>query len=186
MAKSSSPKCWKTHPENCAIHGVALRAAKNGDINAYLAAKEKEDKNSDMKSFFGEEKKKEDRSNPPGSLKVEEGDGYAIFMTSDGKFYEKQYDQYGAGVGSHKISGMFTGKLKKAAKEQIAEAWELHDKLELQRVAAEKRDASVCNCKPPTTLFKKNGTVWECNKCGSKFELGLGTGEESLSTWRQI
>ena len=50
----------------------------------------------------------------------------------------------------------------------------------------QKADALVCNCKPPMTLFKKNGTVWECKKCGSKFELGSGIGEESISTWRQI
>lgn len=50
----------------------------------------------------------------------------------------------------------------------------------------QKAKAELCNCKPPTAWFKKNGTVWSCKKCGTKFELGLGAGEESTSVWRQI
>lgn len=135
----SADRCQARNPATCKFHGSSPDAAVNrGDVNAFIDAKQSEDKTSAIKSFFN---KKEDRSNPPGSLKIEEGDGYAIFMTSDGKFYEKQYDRYGAGVGSRKISGMFTGKLKKAAKAQIAEAWAFHDKMEAQRIAAEERDA---------------------------------------------
>ena len=137
----AADRCQARNPSTCKFHGSTPDAAVNrGDVNAFIDAKQSEDKTSAIKSFFGEKNKKEDRSNPPGSLKIEEGDGYAIFMTSDGKFYEKQYDRYGAGVGSRKISGMFTGKLKKAAKEQIAEAWAFHDKMEAQRIAAEERD----------------------------------------------
>lgn len=137
--------CQAEH--NCRIGGQHITSAAlvdavdKGDVDAYIVARDNVDNTAKIDSFFGQNTKKDARSNPPGVLKVEEGEGYAIFMDSEGKFYEKQYDRYGAGIGSRKLSGMFTGKLKKAAKEQIAEAWELHDKLELQRIAAEERDS---------------------------------------------
>lgn len=195
----AADRCQARNPSTCKFHGSTPDAAVNrGDVNAFIDAKQSEDKNAkttggdvevegdityaifvspsgrvykktydsyggsygngtdvpegDRQKYLakaeklapglvGKNTKKEDRSNPPGSLKIEEGDGYAIFMTSDGKFYEKQYDRYGAGVGSRKISGIFTGSMKKAAKAQIAEAWAFHDKMEAQRIAAEERDS---------------------------------------------
>lgn len=123
--------CQAEH--NCRIGGqhitsaVLVEAVDNGDVNAYIVARENENNTSKIDSFFGESKKKENRSNPPYTIKVEEGDGYAIFMTSEGKFYEKQYDAYGAGVGTHKLGGLFNGKLKKAAQQRIVQAWAEQD-----------------------------------------------------------
>lgn len=56
MAKNASPKCWKTNPADCAVHGASARAAyARRDLNAYIDAKEAEAKatTEDTEKFFG-------------------------------------------------------------------------------------------------------------------------------------
>lgn len=116
---------------NCRIGGqhitseALIEAVDKGDVNAYIAAREKEDTTSKIDGFFSI-KKKENRKFPPYTMQIAEtSEGSVIFMTPSGKVYEKQYDIYGAGVGSSRIMG--ASSYKKAARKMIDEAWKIHD-----------------------------------------------------------
>lgn len=51
--------------------------------------------------------------------------------------------------------------------------------------AVENNSQEECYCKPPSRLFKAYGTVWDCLKCGSQFELSKAGGEIGGKVWRQ-
>lgn len=71
----------------------------------------------------------EDRTKPPYVLTIEEdGSGSVTLLDTNGDLYWKQYDSYGAGVGSSKISGVAKMFYSKKIKKAVAEAWEAYDK----------------------------------------------------------
>lgn len=43
-----------------------------------------------------------------------------------------------------------------------------------------------CYCQPPSRMFKSYGTIWDCPKCGSQFELSEAGGEIGGKVWREI
>ena len=69
----------------------------------------------------------EDRSKPPFTIRLEEEEGSVTILDTDGNLYWKQYDSYGAGVGSGKIGGLSKMLYGKRIKKAIAEAWAIHD-----------------------------------------------------------
>ena len=69
----------------------------------------------------------EDRSKPPFVIRLEEEEGSVTILDTDGNLYWKQYDDYGAGVGSGKISGLSKVFYRKRIKEAVAEAWATYD-----------------------------------------------------------
>lgn len=69
----------------------------------------------------------EDRSKPPFTIRLEEEEGSVTILDTDGNLYWKQYDSYGAGVGSGKISGLSKMMYGKKIKKAVAEAWAIHD-----------------------------------------------------------
>lgn len=69
----------------------------------------------------------EDRSKPPFTIRLEEEEGSVTILDTNGDLYWKQYDSYGAGVGSGKISGISKMLYGKRIKQAVAEAWAVHD-----------------------------------------------------------
>lgn len=72
--------------------------------------------------------KLEDRTKPPYVITIDEDDdGTVTMLDTDGNLYWKQYDSYGAGVGSGKISGLSKMFYSKKIKKAIEEAWVVYD-----------------------------------------------------------
>ena len=69
----------------------------------------------------------EDRTKPPFTIRLEEEEGSVTILDTDGNLYWKQYDSYGAGVGSGKISGLSKMFYSKRIKKAVAEAWAIYD-----------------------------------------------------------
>lgn len=71
----------------------------------------------------------EDRTKPPYTITLEDdGSGSVTLLDTNGDLYWKQYDSYGAGVGSSKISGISKMFYRKKIKKAVEEAWTAHDK----------------------------------------------------------
>lgn len=68
----------------------------------------------------------EDRSKPPHLIKLQETEGSALFLDTDGTIYWKQYDEYG-GVGSLEVPSFLRFIYRGKAKKAIAEAWNRKD-----------------------------------------------------------
>jgi len=70
----------------------------------------------------------EDRSKPPFVIIIEDLDGARMLLDTDGQLYWKQYDSYGAGVGSSKIGWIGKIGYNRKIKDAIAKAWAEEDK----------------------------------------------------------
>lgn len=123
----SADRCQARNPATCKFHGSSPDAAVNrGDVNAFIDAKQKEDKTNAMTDFFTTQQ--ELRANPPHVVSVKSGDGWQILMDEEGNVFEKQYDDFGAGVGSRKLGPIGKLMYSKDIKKAVAKAWVEKDK----------------------------------------------------------
>ena len=50
----------------------------------------------------------------------------------------------------------------------------------------QKKDAETCRCNLPYGFFKKNGYIWTCPRCKTRFELDDAGGEMGGKIWSEL